>query len=88
MAKKRKPKISGALAMQSELEELFFEAKKSGNIKHAGYLAQVWASLEGHAALEREKDKGEKTALDDLVEILKDMRSQYVNNSEGVIEDE
>lgn len=88
MAKKKQPKINGALSMQQELEELFFDAKKAGNIKQAAYLAQVWASLESHAASERDKNKEERTALDDLVEILKDMRSKFNNDEKGEIENE
>ena len=74
--------------MQRELEKLFFESKKTGNIKQAAYLAQVWSSLECHANLERERDKEEKTALDDLVEILQDIRSKYINDKKGVREDD
>ncbi len=74
--------------MQREIEELFFEAKKAGNVKQAAYLAQVWTSLEGHATSEREKNKDEKTSLDDLVLIIKDMRSEYFNNLTGDIDNE
>lgn len=88
MARKRTPKINGALSMQQELEELFFQAKKTGNIKQAAYLAQVWSSLESHASLERERDREERTALDDLVDILKDMRSKFNNDEKGEIENE
>lgn len=89
MARKRTPKINGALSMQQELEELFFQAKKTGNIKQAAYLAQVWASLESHAASERDKNKEERTALDDLVSILGELRSKYINDeTDGVIHEE
>lgn len=87
MARKRKPKICGALDMQKELEELFFGAKNAGNLKEAGYIAQVWSSLENHAASERESNKEERTALDDLVDILENMRSKY-NNETKVKENE
>jgi hypothetical protein len=88
MAKKKQPKINGALSMQQELEELFFQAKKAKNIKQAGYIAQVWASLESHASLERDQDKEDKTALDDLVDILKNMRSKLYNDGKGEKEDD
>jgi hypothetical protein len=88
MARKRTPKINGALSMQQELEKLFFQAKKAGNTKQAGYIAQVWASLESHASLERERGKEERTSLDDLVDIFKDMRSKLYNDEKGDVEDE
>lgn len=88
MARKKQPKINGALDMQRELEELFFQAKKTGKTKQAAYLAQVWTSLESHAALERERDKEKRTALDDLVDILKDMRSKLNNDETGGTENE
>ena len=88
MAKKKQTKINGALSMQQELEELFFQAKKAGNIKQAGYIAQVWASLESNASLERDQDKEDKTALDDLVAILCELRSKYINDKTEGIEDE
>lgn len=79
MAKKTKSKLTSALAMQGELEALFFQAKEAGNIKQAAYLSQVWCSLENHAAREREAlaKAQEKTSLDDLVDILGDMRTEY-----------
>lgn len=81
MATKRKTRITSALDMQRELEELFQQAKAEGNVKSAAYLAQVWASLEGHAAKEREKAKEERTSIDDLVDILGSIRADYINRN-------
>lgn len=81
MATKSKKEIVNALDMQREIQELFLEAKKAGNVKSAAYLAQVWASLESHAAKEREKVKEERTAIDDLVDILGSIRADYTNRN-------
>ena len=90
MAKKSKPKITSALDMQGELEELFRTAKANGDIRQAAYVSQVWASLESHAAKERERLTEDRTSIDDLVEIMKEWRKDLVENKEtkGDIEDE
>ena len=90
MVKKRKTRINCALDMQREIEELFFLAKMNGNIKQAAYLCQVWISCEGYAEKEREKTRTERTSLDDLVDILGDMRAKFfaTNNITGEENDE
>ncbi|NCC85020.1 MAG: hypothetical protein EOM03_12970 [Clostridia bacterium] len=90
MAKKSKPKITSALDMQGELEELFQAAKAKGDIRQAAYVSQVWASLESHAAKEREKQTEERTSIDDLVDIMKEWRQDYLEkeHEKGDIEDE
>lgn len=88
MAKIRKIRINCALDMQREIEELFFLAKMNGDIKQAAYLCQVWISCEGYAEKAREKTRTERTSLDDLVDILGDMRAQYIANTNNITEEE
>jgi hypothetical protein len=83
-------KIKSALDMQGELEELFQSAKAKGDIRQAAYVSQVWASLESHAAKERERLTEDRTSIDDLVDIMRDWRKDYLEKEQekGDIENE
>lgn len=66
--------------MQNEIAKLFRIAVEKGDLKTAGYLAQIWVSCEAHAKEERKLKSNEHTAIDDLVDILRECRSKF--NSE------
>lgn len=75
MVKKSK-RIGSALDLQRHLEAMFFAALESGDIRAAGYAAQLWISAEGHAKEERKQKDDKNTPLDNLCKILEKARKE------------
>ncbi len=87
MAAPKPRKIGSALAMQAQLEELFFQAVESGNIKAAGYIGQIWVSCEAYAKEERAGKDQATTSIDNLCKILNRARKEMkIREAEGVEE--
>lgn len=77
-------KIGSALALQKQLESLFFQAVESGDTKAAGYIAQIWVSAEGHAKEERKAKQDKNTAIDKLViELQKQRKKLKIEDTEN-----
>lgn len=72
----RSRRIGSALAMQAQLEKLFFQAVEAGDLKTAGYLSQIWVSCESHAKEERARKGEGKTSIDTLCKILDQARKE------------
>ncbi|NCC61171.1 MAG: hypothetical protein EOM12_09550 [Verrucomicrobiae bacterium] len=84
MAAPKPRKIGSALAMQGQLEELFFQAVEAGNIKAAGYIGQIWVSCEAYAKEERAGKDRETTSIDKLCKILDKARKELqIKETEG-----
>ena len=72
MAKKRT-----ARQMHNDLAELFDKAKEDGNLKAAGYLAQVWLTSRAAVAEEEKEKRNGQTSIDRLVKELALQRKAY-----------
>jgi hypothetical protein len=78
----RKIKIESASDLKKELLEVYAKEKKAGNGKTCGYLLQTLVTV---LKLEKEEiaiKANSRTSIDNLCDILSEMRKELYNNEQ------